>query len=74
MGWDEAYYELEQDRDKALDIIKNYGGTDGGHHKQWVLDQVVRALTGPCYDNWVKKYEQGKDGPKTYEWDTGIAP
>jgi hypothetical protein len=32
--------------DQALDLIYKYGGIDGGHHKQWVLDQVVRALTG----------------------------
>ena len=30
----------------ALIFIKQYGGIDGGHHKQWVLDQVVRILTG----------------------------
>lgn len=30
----------------ALDYIVQYGGTDGAHHKQWVLDQVTRALTG----------------------------
>jgi hypothetical protein len=22
------------------------GGVDGGHHKAWVIDQMVRALTG----------------------------
>jgi len=29
----------------ALEIIAECGGCDGGHHKQWVLDQVVRILT-----------------------------
>lgn len=29
---------------EALDIIESYGGYDGEHHKQWVLDQVVRTL------------------------------
>ena len=31
---------------EALDIIMEYGSIDGAHHKAWVLDQVVRALTG----------------------------
>lgn len=31
---------------EALDLIAEYGGIDGGHHKQWLLDQVVRVLTG----------------------------
>lgn len=30
--------------DLALAYIERYGGIDGSHHKQWVLDQVVRAL------------------------------
>jgi len=55
-------------------MIHQYGGIDGNHHKQWVLDQVVRALTGAKYDDWVKEHNDGKDGPDTYEWDVGIAP
>lgn len=30
----------------ALQIASNYGGIDGDHHKAWVIDQMVRALTG----------------------------
>ena len=59
---------------EALDIIHCYGGIDGAHHKQWVLDQVVRALTGDEYAAWVARQKDGEDGPDTYEWDEGIAP
>lgn len=31
---------------KALDFAVRYGGIDGDHHKAWVIDQMVRALTG----------------------------
>lgn len=31
---------------KALDVIIRYGGVDGAHHKAWVIDQIVRVLTG----------------------------
>lgn len=31
---------------KALELAMEYGGIDGGHHKMWVIDQMVRALTG----------------------------
>jgi hypothetical protein len=31
---------------KALDLANSYGGIDGAHHKMWVIDQMVRALTG----------------------------
>ncbi len=30
----------------ALEMVDRFGGIDGAHHKQWVLDQIVRALTG----------------------------
>lgn len=30
---------------KAIDFAVRYGGIDGDHHKSWVIDQMVRALT-----------------------------
>lgn len=69
--------ESEEDeigpRERALELIYQYGGTDGGHHKQWVLDQLVRILA-PDYDQWIKDFCNGEDGPETYAWDEGIAP
>ena len=66
---------------KALNLIKNFGDVDGAHHKQWVLDQIVRALTGCSgkdlsdeYKNWVRDFMDGEEGPDTYYWDKGIAP
>lgn len=60
----------------ALGLVERYGGIDGGHHKQWVLDQVVRALLGSeaRYKAWVVDHKKGEDGPDTYDWDEGIAP
>lgn len=59
---------------KALDIILQYGGIDGEHHKTWVIDQVVRILTGDKYEEWVREACDGEDGPHTYSWEVGIAP
>ena len=74
----------------ALGMIYRYGGFDGAHHKQWVLDQVARVLNGctvvsdeynascpetnGAYIGWVTKYQRGEDGPLTYEWDEGVPP
>lgn len=30
----------------ALYYIESYGGIDGEHHKQWLIDQVARILNG----------------------------
>lgn len=30
----------------AIEYIGRYGGFDGAHHKDWVLDQVARILHG----------------------------
>lgn len=59
---------------EAIDIAVSYGGIDGGHHKAWVIDQMVRVLAGDSYDSIVADACFGEDGPETYEWDEGIAP
>ena len=64
---------MEEKIEKALDLIFQYGGIDGGHHKQWVLDGLVKILADD-YEKWVTEYNDGEDGPNTYEWDEGIAP
>jgi len=43
---DEGIAKLGQRIQKALDMAVQYGGIDGDHHKAWVIDQMVRALTG----------------------------
>lgn len=37
---------MKQRVENALETILRYGGIEGSHHKTWVIDQVVRALTG----------------------------
>ena len=58
----------------ALALGLQYGSIDGAHHKMWVIDQMVRALAGDKYDELIRAFKDGEDGPETYEWDTGIAP
>ena len=62
--------------EKALDIAKNDAMIDGAHHKQWVIDQMVRALadTPIRYKRFIRDAKAGEEGPQTYEWDEGIAP
>lgn len=59
----------------ALDIAAEYGQTDGEHHKAWVIDRMVRALTGPDYDRWVSEWEEPED-PDDWrsDWDEGTPP
>ena len=60
----------------AVSLAVAYGSTDGGHHKAWVIDQMVRALAGngKRYKAIVAYAKLGEDGPDTYEWDEGISP
>lgn len=70
----------DEDRiNDAVQVILQFGGYDGGHHKQWVLDQVLRNLLSEegyatfCTEyrgNWNEQYEEWEYG----EWDNGIAP
>lgn len=57
--------------DKTFLLIEEWAGIDGSHHKQWLIDQIVRSMLGTGYDGWVKSYNDDED----YEdWDVGIAP
>lgn len=59
---------------EAIDVAVRHGGTDGDHHKAWVIDQMVRILAGDNYERIVVEAKAGEDGPDTYEWDCGIPP
>jgi hypothetical protein len=37
--------QMKKRIDKALEVAMRYAG-DEGHHKAWVIDQMVRELTG----------------------------
>ena len=56
-----------------LTLIEEYGSIDGGHHKQWMIDQILRELLGDSYEKWVTEYNYGEDGADTFFRDTGIA-
>ena len=55
----------------ALEVAESYGQTDGAHHKAWVIDQMVLALTSRDYGDWVARAILRTGGSS---WDTGIAP
>lgn len=70
---DRRITELEALIKSTLEIAE-YGSFDGAHHKMWVIDQMVRCLTGDKYETWIKEFKAGEDGPDTYCWDEGVAP
>ena len=60
---------------QAVDII--FSAADGDHHRQWVLDQVLRTLLGDKYEEEVRRHCMTVDADgqwQTYGWDVGIAP
>jgi hypothetical protein len=56
---------LEAQRAAATAIAVKFGNVDGAHHKQWMLDQMLCALTGDDHDAVVAAIGG---------WDRGIAP
>jgi len=51
--------------DAAMDVATENGFIDGQHHKQWVIDQMLRALCDDDYDQLFGSDEN---------WDKGTAP
>ena len=54
--------------DWALYFIEQYGQIDGGHHKQWVIDQIARILKGTPIVGVVVSWS---DGSIEYRFSTG---
>ena len=63
-----------QRRDAALNLAHRFGGFEKAHNKAWVIDQMVRILSGDEYEAWVTAQKAGEDGPDTYRWENGICP
>jgi len=61
---------MTHNEEKIIALIEMFGMIDGAHHKQWLLDKIVRIIQ-PNYDNWIKEFNEDKEHE---EWDIGIAP
>lgn len=74
----------------ALKVASEFAMYDGDHHKMWVIDQMVRHLTGCPVEQRTAKDYRGQEysyealgeseayrefvGGDEDDWDEGIAP
>lgn len=57
----------------ALMIAAKYAAVEGEHHKTWVIDQMIRALTGNQYEAFIE--HAGQINSQDHgEWDEGNVP
>jgi hypothetical protein len=65
---DELEESLNNRIEKAIKYAVDYGGIDGAHHKDWTIDQIVRALTGcPNIKKAIKLYNHDGSFKQMYE-------
>lgn len=69
---EELLAEAQTREQRVLDLIVDYGSIDGAHHKQWVLDQIIRVIIGVNYEAFIEAYMRNDEG--NVAWDVGIAP
>ena len=62
--WTNESRSKEEMIDRALQIAIKFGGIDGAHHKDWVIDQMVRALTNCPI---IEKHSSNHNKTYTYE-------
>ncbi len=67
MTWKELM-EMPPGPEKAKELAIEGLLTDGGHHKQWILEQILIALG---YDVGKVREELLK---QDYDWEPGIPP
>ena len=58
---------------KAITFALQWGMVSGAHHKQWVIDQIIRILLGEDEENYQMMIKVGKILTGE-EWDEGVAP
>lgn len=70
--------EIENQDERVINtllVAENYAMEDGAHHKQWVIDQMLRILLGLAeYREWVDRYNAFSIANDYEVWDEGIAP
>lgn len=57
--------------ERAAALALQYGMIDGAHHKQWLIDQMLRIIAGGGYAEIIEVFNSDEDYS---DWDTGIAP
>lgn len=62
--------DVDRRNEAALKFAMDWADVEGDHHKRWVIDQIVRALTGDFYPDYIAGWEQSEGRT----WDEGIAP
>ena len=74
---DKTKYAKYSKKDWTMFWIEMYGGIDGAHHKDWLIDQIARILKGAKIEIKIAKWDNGhieerfnvKYPPKEYwEW------
>ncbi len=65
----EAVATVERAVGAALVVAWLFVSYDGSHHKQWVIAEMVKRLTGTDYDDWVENLCGDE-----FEWDEGTPP
>lgn len=59
----------------ALAIARDFGQSADPATRAWVIDQMVRALLGRRYYDWVSDYRTGgTEGLEIHEWNEGQEP
>ena len=60
--------------ERATALALRYGMIDGVHHKQWLIDQMLRIVAGGGYAEIMEIYNGDESYADYAKWDTGIAP
>lgn len=54
---------------RAAAVALESAWSEGSHHKQWIIDQMLCIISGEAYDTMMEYLHRAG-----IEWDTGIAP
>lgn len=71
------YGDIVMDEFTLIGLLSEALYCEGGHHKQWYIEQALENVMGTKrYNTFKKKLEEVEvdDGEEEYPWEKGIPP
>jgi len=59
---------------QILELLHLHGQLPGSGEQQWLVDQILRRLTGDSYEEFIEAWSVDEDFGMSFDWSSGTPP
>jgi len=59
---------------QILELLHLHGQLPGSGEQQWLVDQILRRLTGDSYEEFIEAWSLDEDFGMSFDWSAGTPP